>query len=137
MARRYLEELGIEIKNTPWGWEDSDKARNKIWKEEREEDGFDERETWSLDFTMNLLLYERLCKYKEIASKVVNLKFHIFTFNGEELTELECIDRMIEGLKYDLTLDPYDDKRKNDEHIKERIENVWKLYDLCKYSLWW
>ena len=135
MGRKYLKEIGIELKDTPWGWNGNDKRKEK-WRKERKEIGFDERETWSLDRTMELLLYERLCRYKEIAEKVIDLDFHVFEYNNEELTQRQCIDRMIEGLKLELTLDPFDEKRE-DKYVKEKIENIWKIYDLCKITLWW
>ena len=138
MARKYLEEIGIDIDETPWG--DNlyiNSKRGKKWQKEREEIGFDERETWSLDRTMNLLLYERLRRFKELAEKIVNLDFYTFEYNNEELTERQCIDRILEGLELELTIDEYDERRKEDEYIKERIDGIWKLYDLIKYTLWW
>lgn len=135
MGRRYLKEIGIELKETPWGWNKGD-SREKYWSEEIYEDGFDERETWDLNFTMNLLLYERLCKYKEITKGIVNLSFHTFKYNEEELTQEECIDKILEGLKLELTLEPFDKKRKEQEVI-DKIKSIWKIYDLIKYALWW
>lgn len=85
---------------------------------------------------MNLLLYERLCKYKEIAKGIVNLSFHTFKYNEEKLTQEECIDKILEGLKLELTLEPFDKKRKEQEVIN-KIESIWKIYDLIKYALWW
>jgi hypothetical protein len=135
MSRKYLEEIGIKLEDTPWGWNKGD-SREKYWMEEIHEDGFDERETWDLNFTMNLLLYERLCKYKEMARGIVNLSFYTFEYNGKELTQEECIDKIFEGLRLELTLDPFDKKRKEQEVI-DKIESVWKIYDLIKYALWW
>lgn len=135
MGRRYLKEIGIELKETPWGWNKED-SREKYWIEEIHEDGFDERETWDLNFTMNLLLYERLSKYKEIAKGIVDLSFHTFEYNGEELTQEECIDKILEGLRLELTLKPFDKKREEQETI-DKIESIWKIYDLIKYALWW
>lgn len=135
MNRSYLKNLGIKIEDTPWGWNKGD-YREEEWKLSREIDGFDERETWDLSYTINLLLYERLCRYKEIAEKYVNLDFHKFNFNGEILTQRECINRIIEGLEYELLLDSMDERR-NDEHIKKSIDEIYKIYDICKHTLWW
>jgi hypothetical protein len=137
MARKYLEEIGIKVEDTPWGYGYEDDEREDRWQKEREEIGFDERETWSLDHTMNLLLYERLRRYKELAEKIINLDFHTFKYNDEELTERQCIERILEGLELELTLDEYDKRRQEDEYIKERIGSIWKIYDLIKYALWW
>lgn len=135
MGRKYLEELGIESKDTPWDWNDNDN-RQKYWYEQIKEYGFNEQDTWSLDYTMELLLYERLCMYKELASNVIDLDFHTFEFKGMEITQRQCIDAMLEGLKLDITLEPFDEKRE-DEVIKKKIDNIWKIYDLCKNTLWW
>lgn len=135
MGRKYLEELGIESKDTPWDWNDNDN-RQKYWYEQIKEYGFNEKDTWSLDYTMELLLYERLCMYKELASNVIDLDFHTFEFKGMEITQRQCIDAMLEGLKLDITLEPFDEKRE-DEVIKKKIDNIWKIYDLCKNTLWW
>ena len=137
MARKYLEEIGIKAEDTPWGYGYEDDEREERWQKEREEIGFDERETWSLDHTMNLLLYERLHRYKELAEKIINLDFHTFKYNDEELTERQCIERILEGLELELTLDEYDKRRQEDEYIKEKIGSIWKIYDLVKYALWW
>ena len=39
LGRKYLEELGIESKDTPWGWNDNDN-RQKYWYEQIKEYGF-------------------------------------------------------------------------------------------------
>lgn len=135
MSRYYIDKLGIKYEDTPQGWNKGD-SREEFWAEERSEYGFDERETWSLYYTVNLMLYERLCRYKDIAINCINLEYHKFTYKGVELTQLECLNRMIEGLKLDLTLDDYDEKRK-DPKIKELIDDVYPIYGLCKNALWW
>lgn len=135
MSRSYLENLGIKIEDTPWGW-NKDDDRQKQWALSREIDGFDERETWNLYYTIDLLMYERLCAYKEIAEKCIDLDFHKFDFNGETLTQRECINRMIKGLEYELLLDDFDERR-NDENIKKSMDEVYKIYAICNRSLWW
>lgn len=117
------------------GW-NKDDDRQEQWKLSREIYGFDERETWSLNYTIDLLMYERLCAYREIAEKFINLDFHKFDFNGETLTQRECINRMIKGLEYNLLLDDFDERR-NDENIKKSIDEVYKIYSVCNRSLWW
>lgn len=135
MNRYYIDKLGIEFKDTPQGWNQDD-SRQIYWEKERNKYGFDERETWSLRYTMDLLLYERLCKFKEYASECIDFTFHKFKYEYEILTQEECIDRMIEGLKLELTLDEFDEKRKC-EKVKKLINDVYKIYALCKNSLWW
>lgn len=134
MGRKYLEELNIKDE-FPWEWNKND-DRQKYWEEQRKEYGFDERDTWSLDYTMDLLLYERLCMYKEYVTGFIDLTFHKFTLKDEELTLGECLDRMIEGLRLNLTLDDYDEKRK-EESTAKLISEVYDIYALCHRALWW
>lgn len=76
---KYLEEIGIKsdevcIPNT----ENNDDERISRFLKEREEYGFDERETWSMDFTFTCWLYEHLRKFLDIGGKIVDLNFHKF-----------------------------------------------------------
>lgn len=135
LGRKYIDDLGIKFEDTPQGWclKDSD-SREDYWKIEREEYGFDSRETWALDYSFKLWLYERLCMYNEINN--VDTSFHKFEYKGKTLTLQDCIDRMIEGLKLDLTLDEYDKKR-DDAKIQEKIDDVVQIFALCYRYLWW
>ena len=68
MAHMYLEQIGIEsddpcVPNT----DQVDEKRNDRFKEQRETLGFDERETWSIDFTLAAWVYERFMWYLENA----------------------------------------------------------------------
>lgn len=134
MSRYYIDKLNIKFSETPQGWCQDDQ-KQEFWHHEKNKYGFDEREIWSLHYTMDLLLYERLSMYKEKASKHIDLTSHKFTYKGQELTQLECIDKMLEGLKLNLTLDDLDEKR-NDKNIQELIKDVYYLYALCKDTLW-
>jgi hypothetical protein len=61
-------DAGISEDNLPWNWNPDD-DRQKVWKEERKIYGFDERDTWSLDYTITLL----------ICSDNKDMKFILFT----------------------------------------------------------
>lgn len=78
---KYLNKLGVRDDDicTP-GTTDDDggSERMKMFRKEREEYGFDSRETWALEFTAALWLYEHLKMYKKKAGKMINLSFHKF-----------------------------------------------------------
>ena len=77
MAHKHLNKLGIDSNNSCiFNSEDTSDKRNKLFKKQRKKYGFDERETWSLDFTLATWLYEHLCVYEEIAA--VRLDYHEF-----------------------------------------------------------
>jgi hypothetical protein len=134
MEHKYLEDLGIQIKNTPWGWCEDNNTRQSQWMKEREEYGFDQRETWSLDTTFFYWLYERVKMYDKV--NCINTKFHKFTVNGEELTKQECMDRILLGCEYYF-------KFKNEGNLElekiafqiaDEILDIWKQ---CIFSMWW
>jgi len=130
MLGKYLKDLGILEDNTPQGW-NKDDSRQERWIKEREIYGFDEKETWSMDFTFKLWLYKRLSMYNEING--VDTSFHKYEFKGKTITFQECIDRMLDGLKIELTTDEY---RRTDDQ-KEKVEDIVNIFALCLPSLWW
>lgn len=74
---KYLEELGIKatdicIPNS----ENTEDSRMPRFLDQREKYGFDERETWSLDYTFACWLYEHLKMYLDV--NCVDLEFYKF-----------------------------------------------------------
>lgn len=130
MLGKYLKDLGIKETDTPQGWNPDD-SRQEKWKQEREIYGFDSRETWSLDYTFRLWLYERLSMYNEI--NCIDTSFHKFEFKGQTITFQDCINRMLEGLKIELTIDEYE----RTEEQKEKTDEVIAIFALCYWCLWW
>ena len=107
-------------------------ARQKTWYNERRKYGFDSRETWNLNSVFYIWSYEHLMMYKEKASKIVDLEFYKFEYKGETLTQIECIDRMIEGCKLYIQNDePYD------KEIQEKIKSVVEIWAMVLPYMWW
>lgn len=131
MNRKYLDKLGIKEVDTPQGWLPDDE-RQVRWQKEREECGFDSRETWNLDYTFMLWLYERLSMFNDV--HCINTLCHSFEFEGEIITLQDCIDRMLDGAKICL-IKPYDNERSEEE--QKKINDVVKIFALCFWCLWW
>ncbi len=132
--RTFIDELGIKFEDTPQGWcSTSEEAcsREEMWQRQRDEWGFDERETWSLDYTFKLWLYERLKVYNEI--NTVDTTYNKFKFNGELITLQDCLDRMINGLEKVLKY------REDTSHGpgKDTMDDVLNIFTLCFGGLWW
>ena len=53
------------------------------------------KDCWDLDYAFTKWLNEHLKVYKKDAIKIVDLEYHKFTYNDEELTQLEIIDKLI------------------------------------------
>lgn len=77
MAHKYLNKLGVSSKDSCiFNSEDTSDKRYKLFKKQRKKYGFDERETWSLDYTLATWLYEHLCVYEKVT--IVRLDYHEF-----------------------------------------------------------
>lgn len=125
---KYLDDIGVT--NRPDTWNKND-ARQKQWKKEREKYGFDERETWNIEFTWHLWLYERLMAYIEWSD--ADLDYYEFEFKGENYTQGKLIDMMLERLQFSFSTE-YDDV---DEDQKAYVNEIGEIWALVVSSMWW
>lgn len=124
---KYIEDLGIKFEDTPWGW-DNNGERQVKWQEQRDTYGFDERETWGLDFTFGIWLYTRVKMFKEVSSKIIKLDFNKFIIDDKEYTQLEIIDQILENTKIYLT--------SSDDNIDKLIKSA-ELFAKVLPAMWW
>ena len=111
MKRKYLKDI-IKYKSSymcvPLA-KLNDKKRNKKWKKQRKKYGFDERETWSMDFTLACWIYEHFKWY--IDNAPIDMSFHTFKINvideddslrveEKNVTQLEAINYVLKYLEY-------------------------------------
>lgn len=130
MGRKYLEDIGFN--NTPDTFNiGANDEREEKWKKEREVFGFYERETWNLDSTFYIWLYERLKMYLDVT--IVDLDYHKFDYNGKEYTQRQMIDMMLERLETALTDKYYDLDDEKYQYVHE-IEKIWSL---VLPAMWW
>ena len=100
---------------------------------------FDERRTFNMDGSLIAYLYENLRFFQDEASKIVNFDFHKFEIDGEELTQRQCIDRMVEDCKIILLYDEVGDDmeftgwKKTDAAKDDLFKVLSKVY----WSMWW
>lgn len=125
----YLNKLGVEH---PDQWCPND-HREKKWKKERKKYGFDSRETWSLDSTFFMWLYEHLKMFMKVADGVVNLNFHKIEIDGVEHTQRQWILMCLEDLK-EILKTAYPKDNKDD---KERTDRVMKIWSHIYPYMWW
>ena len=138
MGRKYLEDIGIKLEDMPLGFcleeaNNIEKGRGKRWYLEREKYGFDSRETWDLDYTLKLYLYERLCMYKEklVFVKEELLKIKDIEYKGKIYTHKEVIDKVLDGFKLALTKDDLRFEKVNDKDIYIQIHDAFCLMCLA------
>lgn len=131
MGRKYLDELGVDYEYLT---RQEKSERGFRWENQKKEYGFDERETWGLDFTFYCWLYERLSKYLEVADPVVDLNYHKFTFKDKEYTQKQMIEMMLNRLVFYFQHDmDYDLKESDYDYVME-IPQIWAI--VLPY-MWW
>lgn len=127
--RKYLDQIGIKRKDRPEGWNKPLKRAIKCWFERRIY-GFDSRETYSLDFSWRMWLYEHLKMFRKCAGPVIDMTEKKITYNGELYSQLELIDMLIDKLEHWLK----DDTDGFSEPYVPEIEQIWAA--VCPY-MWW
>ena len=127
MARKFLDDIRVEY---PEKWVGKDDARRASWEEEREVYGFDSRDTWSLDNVMLQLLFERLSLFLIKAEPVIDLTYHKFTIEGEELTQREAILKLLADIEAYL-------KDEDEELPSDFAPNIWRNYATISPAMWW
>lgn len=136
MARKYLNELGIN--DEALTGLTNDELRE--YEDEIKEYGFGSYETWNLDYQFYAWLYERLKEYVKVSSPYVALDYHRFEYEGKEYTQIELIEKMIQGCEYALTEDEWgwsnDCSATCGEHWKE-IRDVGYIWALVMPVMWW
>jgi len=133
--RAYLDDLGIYEPSTEWtnASEGQEDKRQRIWDAQQRRYGFDSRQTWSLHNSMTELLYERLKAYLPLADSYIDLELHKISFEGEELTQKEAIERLIGYCREALAPD-FDSEDYQGEKVAEKLWNLWAV--LHPY-MWW
>lgn len=129
---KYFDAIEGDKCEHPTRWCTPNDPRSKDWYQERRKYGFDSRETWSLNTVFYIWLYEHLMMYKEKASEIVDLTWHKFEYKGETLTQIECIDRMIEGCKLYIQ-----DSEPEDKEKQEKIKSVAEIWAMVLPAMWW
>lgn len=104
--------------------------------DEKNYHGFDERDTFSLDHVIIMWLYERLRFFQDYASKVVNFDFHKFEIDGDELTQRQCIDRMVEDCK--TIVDALEsDEGEDFDTANTAKDDLFKVLSKVYWAMWW
>lgn len=93
---KYLEELGLKKKDYGVNWLSRRDGRMRDFNYEKEMYGFCSAETWNMDRIFCEWLYSHCKMYLEITDGKVDLEFHSVEIDGEEVTQLQCIQRIIE-----------------------------------------
>ena len=130
MGHKYLEELEV-YQGPRWGIKQD--PRIDEWNKEKEIYGFDSTETWALDTSFYLWLYEHLRMYMDKASNFVNLRFHTFVFDGKDYYQEDIINEMLKRLRFYFS-EEYDEF--NEEHYTY-VAQIVEMWGLVLPAMWW
>lgn len=126
--RKYLDDICVTERPDTWNRDD---GRQHQWEEERAVYGFDERETWSLNYSFYLWLYERLKRFVDVCS--IDLDYHKFKYNGNEYTQRQLINMMLERLEFSFKPEYNDFDEAQYSYVSE-IEKIWAV---VLPAMWW
>lgn len=127
---KYLEELGLKKKDYGVNWISKDDDRLRDFNNEKEMYGFCSAETWNMDRIFCEWLYSHCKMYLEITDGKVDLEFHSVEIDGEGVTQLQCIQRIIELTSAALT---HPDKAVATDRLREAILIWAEVFPL----MWW
>ena len=129
---KYLDELGIPVNEYGINFMDENDPRQEKWENERKEYGFDERETWNMHRIFAEWLYSHLKMYIDVCN--VNLSFHKFNFDGEEFTQGEAIDFILERCEDYLKTDMWSDDAAK---VSEEMYDACRMWAEILPAMWW
>lgn len=88
---------------------------------------------WNLNSNFIKWLNKHFREYRDNANKIVDLTFHRFIYKGKELTQIQIIDRII------TLTDEIKDKDLYfwDEETTKKVDEVFELFHLVFYAMWW
>lgn len=120
MKHKYLHEL-FQNGNLPFPYSEEDYS------------DFDKRDTYNMMITLIAWIYECLRYFEEEASKKVNFDFHKFDIDGEELTQMQCIHRMVDDCMIFLQGDEFVEY----EYMNAAKDDLFKVLSKVFWLMWW
>lgn len=135
MAHKYLKELGVASVDDDgifFGMdEEKINSRKEVWDKQIEEYGFCDRETWELFHTFMEWLYEHVKMFLDV--NIIDLDFHKFEYKGEQYTQQQMIDMLLENLEALLKISDPDFEPK----YWECYNNVLDIWKIIAPAMWW
>ena len=128
----YLDELENDAHPFSYTCKPTD-SRMEKWTNQRAIYGFDDSETWDLNSTFYAWLYERLRMYIDVGGEVVDLGFHKFNWKGNEYTQREIVEMILDHIHFYFS-EEYNDF---DEDDVAYINEIGELWALVLPAMWW
>ena len=126
---KYLDDLGLKQEKYGTNFVPDDDTRATRWAEQKETYGFDDRETWTLDWLFIEWIYTRVMMFTEVNN--IDTTFHKISYKDKEITQEEGINKLLDLCKQCLLKGDEDD---------EYFDNLREICDIWKELLphmWW
>ncbi len=91
-------------------------------------------ECWNVNWQFVLWLNQHLKIYKDDALHYVDLEYHKFEYQGQEYTQLQLIDKLIEITDWLIADEQYFDWT---EETSNKTNEMLNIFVLIFESLWW
>lgn len=159
MKRKYLDDIGVRNRWDTWNYNVSNMRKLE---EQRAEYSFDKRETFSLDHTFYLWLYERLMMYMEYADKIVDFESEQakhWEWKGQIYNQKQLIEICLHNLKeylmfsedetsyikthwdtYNLQYNPespYEHYKVVENDLDEKVHEAAEIFVMMLPAMWW
>ena len=108
----------------------------KYWFQRRTR-GWSDDEVWNLNYEFILWLNSRFKKYKEQATKMVDLEYYKFEYKDKTYTQLQVIDRIIELTDYIIDNDHYEMMWSDIKHLEALKNEIFDLFKISFDAIWW
>lgn len=90
------------------------------------------KDCWNLDYAFIKWLNQHLIVFKKDASKIVDLEYYKFEYHGQELTQLQIIDKLIR-----LTTEILVSSDMWEQSCCDKVNEVLELWKLVFPTMWW
>lgn len=127
---KYLEDLGLKKKDYGVNWLSKSDDRIRDFNFEKKIYGFCSAETWNMDRIFCEWLYSHCKMYLEKAKGIVDMEFHSVEIDDEELTQLECIQRILKLTGEALT-------ESNEEVATKNLREAILIWAEVFPLMWW
>ena len=97
---------------------------------------FDNRDTFNLDDSLIMWLYECLRHFQDVVSEQVVMddpEHRTYEIDGENLTQLQCINRMVEDCQTILLSDLVDEY----DLVNNAKDDLFKVLSKVYWAMWW
>lgn len=127
---KYLEDLGLKKEDYGVNWLSKHDDRMRDFNHEKKMYGFCSAETRDVGRIFCEWLYSHCKMYLEKADGIVDMEFHSVEIGDEELTQLQCIQRIIELTGGALT-------EPNGEVVTKRLREAILIWAEIFPLMWW